>query len=263
MASLTTNNEPVALKNAPVDHGFKGETGIHIIFNPTFADLCEPTIKIPHNIHNLKGIHGLNSYKEWKDLTKKYKRKNGWDEYWYLHDKNKSNDSDSDSSSDSDSDSSSDSEDENLTAKCYADGTEDWAQWSRSVNSIMNTEDSEGKNLCADVLPNEDFFQHTRMLEKAQLIILSVDEGNKINGFACLSDLRNSVEERLEDMGSDEGHGFGEKFLYIDGLCSNVRGMGKILMGIVDNIVENSQTCKGLKLAFSYVIKYYQKRDIF
>ena len=49
-----------------------------------------------------------------------------------------------------------------------------------------------------------------------------------------------------------------EPCLYVDGLCSKERGIGKSLMSLLDTIVAKSKKYEAVKLAaLTYVVKYY------
>ena len=49
-----------------------------------------------------------------------------------------------------------------------------------------------------------------------------------------------------------------EPCLYVDGLCSKERGIGKSLMSLLDTIVAESKKYEAVKLAaLTYVVKYY------
>ena len=287
-------------QNAPVPSGFTNPdgsnvmSGYHIIFNPSYADLCFPAVMT--TIMNMKDnpfnpltpssqggrIHGADIYLQWSTANAGMVDGNHYPNYYCNYDSSVSSSSSSDSE---DSDGiaftpvprvgQTNFDPQNSTNTCIANNSYDWGQWSKAINSIQGTQDSRGRNLCMNVLDTEGFFEHERMREKCQIIILQMGENGQTQGFVCISDLRYVVQNRLHFQNSDSAHYLmdwegdevihGEDYLYIDGLCSNMRGVG---VSLTDKVIEMtycaSNIFRGVKLAsLPYVVKYYWNKFCF
>jgi len=264
-----------AVENAPVPFGFKNPDGswpiegYHIIFNPTFVDMCFPAImnnadgltrilRPPLTSGSQGGrIHGADIYLEWSQNAQRVN--NIHYPVWYDPNGGVARVTGGGGPNN----------------KCIANNSHDWAQWSKAINSIQTTTDSKGRNLCMNILDTEGFFTHTRMLEKCQVIVLLMGDNGNTLGFVCITDLRMMVQERLFDVDSDVAHYHlddegdevlhGENYLYIDGLCSNQRGVGVAMMDKVIELTYNAQNIyQGVKLSsLPYVLKYYWNKFCF
>ena len=290
MASIANNMNN---NNMPVTHGFTNPDhspplpGYHIIFNPTFTDFTFPFVinslsfmrgqpfGNPPNLSSQGGrIHGADIWNQWLHNNGQI---NGQNTDYYDIDGGLIYATTGEIGPDN---------------KCIANGSVDWAQWSKAINSIQLTRDNKGRNLCGEAMDTEAFFGHDDMRTKCQYIILcsggpansgfspdGTDWTGKTLGFICITDLREVIQERLYDIddNSDEpdvAHYHidndgdevihGEDYLYIDGLCSNVRGMGVQLMDKVIEMCFHNQALRGVKLsALPYVIKYYWNKYCF
>ena len=311
MAALVETSENMAVTSGFKNpDGSDVLPGYHIIFNPQFADLC--FMPVMNTIDRMAGgpfnpltqssrggrVHGADIFIEWSQNNNAgYVNGVHYPNYYSTFDDDSSSSSsaNSESESESDSDSSSMSVDDdegtsftpvprvgqanfdenNSQNTCIANGSNDWMQWSRAINSIQRTTGRGGKNLCMDVLDTEGFFEHERMQEKCQIIILKMGANGRTDGFICITDLREIVQERLRFQNSDAAHYMkdndgdevlhGENYLYIDGLCSNQRGVG---MELTDKVIEMtfhaSNIYQGVKLAsLPYVVKYYWDKFCF
>ena len=155
--------------------------------------------------------------------------------------------------------------------------------WYMACSSVRNTmhlvKDDSGENYqvhTCDPAINGDYFEFDKLDSTTNIIIMYIKpEGpvmsNKMKSFILCRDLHPHTLKQMRTKARRDEYEYngdffeylnfqGEPCLYVDGLCSKERGVGKLLMGLLNTIVETSPHYKAIKLAaLTYVVKYYYK----
>ena len=153
--------------------------------------------------------------------------------------------------------------------------------WKMATETMTNTEhtikDEDGEEIevdtCYPAIDAADFFDHDKVDSTTNIIFLyikKIDDETKMKGFLLCRDLHHKTLEEMRTKLIDEYGDNGdfaeymtfqeEPCLYIEGLCAKERGIGRMLMQLVEKIADQSEEYKAVKLAaLSYVVKYYYK----
>lgn len=155
--------------------------------------------------------------------------------------------------------------------------------WGMACSSVQNTmhlvkdenEETYEVHTC-DPAMDSDYFEFDKLNSTTNMIIMLITPhgptaSNKMKTFILCRDLHPQTLKKMrtkerQNEYQDNGDFLeymefeGEPCLYVDGLCSKQRGAGKLLMGLLNTIVDKSPHYKAIKLAaLTYVVKYYYK----
>lgn len=203
-------------------------TGIHIVYNPHAVSTHNKTSRyIPNSLENFP-IHVHNPRKSYKDIDNK-------------------------------------------------------TLWGMACSSVENTmhlvkdENDETYEVhTCDPAMDGDYFSFDKLNSTTNMIIMYIaptgaTAANKMKTFILCRDLHPQTLKKMRTKARQNEYQYngdfleymnfeGEPCLYVDGLCSKQRGIGKLLMGLLNTIVEKSPHYKAIKLAaLTYVVKYYYK----
>ena len=155
--------------------------------------------------------------------------------------------------------------------------------WGMACSSVENTmhlvkdekEETYEVHTC-DPAMDGDYFSFDKLNSTTNMIIMYITPteataSNKMKTFILCRDLHPRTLKKMRTKARQEQYQYngdfleymnfeGEPCLYVDGLCSKQRGIGKLLMSLLNTIVEKSPHYKAIKLAaLTYVVKYYYK----
>lgn len=155
--------------------------------------------------------------------------------------------------------------------------------WGMACSSVENTmhlvkdekEETYEVHTC-DPAMDGDYFSFDKLNSTTNMIIMYITPtgataSNKMKTFILCRDLHPQTLKKMRTKARQEQYQYngdfleymnfeGEPCLYVDGLCSKQRGIGKLLMSLLNTIVEKSPHYKAIKLAaLTYVVKYYYK----
>ena len=203
-------------------------TGIHIVYNPHAVSTYNKTYRyIPKSLENFP-IHVHNPRKSYKDI-------------------------------------------DNETL---------WGMACSSVENTMHLVKDENEETyevhTCDPAMDSDYFSFDKLNSTTNMIIMYIattgaTATNKMKTFILCRDLHPQTLKKMRTKARQNEYQYngdfleymnfeGEPCLYVDGLCSKQRGIGKLLMGLLNTIVEKSPHYKAIKLAaLTYVVKYYYK----
>lgn len=151
--------------------------------------------------------------------------------------------------------------------------------WRMACSSLENTEhekETDGEieyvHTCSPAMDG-DYFSFDKLDSTTNMIILKVVKNSReepiMSAFILCRDLHKSTMNKMRTKARQrqyelDGDFFAymnfepEPCLYVDGLCSKERGIGKSLMSLLDTIVAKSKKYEAVKLAaLTYVVKYY------
>jgi hypothetical protein len=154
--------------------------------------------------------------------------------------------------------------------------------WGMACSSLQNTNhttmDEEGNvemvHTC-DPAMSGDFFEKDKLDSTTNMILLNItndEEGTKkMKTFILCRDLHEQTLRKMRTKQRQQMYEYNGDFndymkmssepcLYVEGLCSKEKGVGRLMMNLLDVIVERSAEYKAIKLAaLTYVVKYYYK----
>lgn len=155
--------------------------------------------------------------------------------------------------------------------------------WGMACSSVENTmhlvkdekDETYEVHTCEPAMDG-DYFSFDKLNSTTNMIIMIIaptgpTASNKMKTFILCRDLHPQTLKKMRTKARQNEYQYngdfleymnfeGEPCLYVDGLCSKQRGGGKLLMGLLNTIVEKSPHYKAIKLAaLTYVVKYYYK----
>lgn len=153
--------------------------------------------------------------------------------------------------------------------------------WGMACSSIENTEHEKKEedgtidlvHTCSPAMDG-DYFSFDKLDSTTNMIILKVsklseDKPPIMTAFMLCRDLHESTMRKMRTKERQRQYDYNGDFftyknfepepcLYVDGLCSKERGIGKLIMSLLDVIVSKSKKYEAIKLAaLTYVVKYY------
>ena len=151
--------------------------------------------------------------------------------------------------------------------------------WRMACSSLENTEhekETDGEieyvHTCSPAMDG-DYFSFDKLDSTTNMIILKVVKNSRekpiMSAFILCRDLHKSTMNKMRTKARQRQYELDGDFLaymnfepepclYVDGLCSKERGIGKSLMSLLDTIVAKSKKYEAVKLAaLTYVVKYY------
>ena len=154
--------------------------------------------------------------------------------------------------------------------------------WGMACSSVKNTMHDVKENdeiyqvHTCDPAMDGDYFEFDKLDSTTNMILLYIKiEGEtaspKMKSFVLCRDLHAQTLKKMRTKARQDEYGHNGDFieymafedepcLYVDGLCSKQRAVGRLLMELLDKIVYDSPHYKAIKLAaLSYVVKYYYK----
>ena len=159
------------------------------------------------------------------------------------------------------------------------DGEDLWGMACSSLQYTMHksqggTNTIEMVHTCDPAMDGE-YFEKDKLDATTNMIMLNIskDDGglNKMKTFILCRDLHEQTLRKMRTKKRQDLYEYNAVFneymdiqsepcLYVDGLCSKEKGIGRLMMQLLDTIVEKSPEYKAIKLAaLTYVVKYYYK----
>jgi hypothetical protein len=153
--------------------------------------------------------------------------------------------------------------------------------WGMACSSLENTEHEKKEedgtvelvHTCSPAMDG-DYFSFDKLDSTTNMIILKVSKQSEdkpplMTAFMLCRDLHESTMRKMRTKERQRQYDYNGDFfayknvepepcLYVDGLCSKERGIGKLIMSLLDVIVSKSKKYEAIKLAaLTYVVKYY------
>ena len=153
--------------------------------------------------------------------------------------------------------------------------------WGMACSSLENTEHeikekdgtSDFVHVCSPAIDG-DYFSFDKLNSTTNMIILKVSKKSEkeppiMTAFMLCRDLHKSTMRIMRTKKRQRKYDYNGDFfaynnfepepcLYVEGLCSKEKRVGKLLMSLLDLIVSKSKKYEAIKLAaLTYVVKYY------
>ena len=159
------------------------------------------------------------------------------------------------------------------------DGEDLWGMACSSLQYTVHKSQSDNDTIemvhTCDPAMDGEYFEKDKLDATTNMIMLNIskdDEGlNKMKTFILCRDLHEQTLRKMRTKKRQDLYDYNAVFneymeiqpepcLYVDGLCSKEKGVGRLMMQLLDTIVEKSSEYKAIKLAaLTYVVKYYYK----